>query len=112
MRAVTLERCVKLALILQTKRQVTGDELVAATGASRRTIFRDLRVLAQAGLRHRYDRSQRTYHVSEDATLPSVELSRGAATGQILATSVLASLGILQEDQAVDAATTLRLRAG
>lgn len=103
-----LARCLEIAQILQSGRTFTVAEFIKVAGVSRRTIFRDLHTLSQAGLVHRYDPGKRKYFVSKAACLPSVESRRRAATGQILVTGVLAKMGELPENWVSLAATRRR----
>ena len=59
-------------------------DLVQLTGLTRRTLFRDLRVLRQAGVPIVHDHGSRRYSVASDFHLPAIHLGRKEAFGVLL----------------------------
>lgn len=80
-----IERLLKLILALESRRPQTVDELAARVEVSRRTIFRDLEILTQAGLQYTYDRDNKRYTALRSMLLPPVTLTHGEALALLLA---------------------------
>ncbi len=59
-------RLLRLMRALQSGQPGTPDELARFFGVSRRTLFRDLEVLAEAGIRCTYDSSTGRYSIRLD----------------------------------------------
>ena len=85
MRTERVERLLKLIQALQTGRSFLVDELASLVGVSRRTVFRDLRLLEQAGMPYHYDRGSRRYSIEQTSVLPPVALTPGEALALLLA---------------------------
>ncbi len=70
MQPARLQRLVKLIGLLQSSRGHDSLDLARATGVSRRTIFRDLDVLKQAGVPLVYNETLLRYHIPNTYYLP------------------------------------------
>lgn len=81
-----VERLLRLIQCLQSGRAATVDELARSAEVSRRTVFRDLDVLARAGLAYDFDRATKRYHACRAALLPPVTLAHAEALAILLAT--------------------------
>ena len=62
-RGSRLRRCLRLALMLQSPRCRDAKDLARELEVSRRTIFRDLKILGRAGMAIDYDENQRSYYI-------------------------------------------------
>lgn len=89
MRTNRLERLLKVMQVLQASREVTVEELAKKIGVSRRTIFRDLELLARAGLPYEFDHVTRKYSASKTALLPPVNLTHAEAMALMLSARTL-----------------------
>ncbi len=85
MRTKRLERLLKLLQSLQSKDWSTVEDLAIAAGVSRRTVFRDLEVLASAGIPFRYDHVTRRYAAEKTSLLPPVSMSHPEAMALLMA---------------------------
>lgn len=85
MRLGRVERLLRVIRILQAGRPRSVDELADMAGVSRRTAFRDLRLLQRAGMPYRYDRRTRRFWTEHGTVLPSLTLSPAEALGLLLA---------------------------
>lgn len=85
MRTKRLERLLKLLQSLQSKNWSTVEDLAIAAGVSRRTVFRDLEVLASAGIPFRYDHVTRRYAAEKTSLLPPVSMSHPEAMALLMA---------------------------
>ena len=85
MRLGRTERLLRLFRILEAGRPRSADELAEMAGVSRRTVFRDLRLLQQAGFPYRYDRSTRRFYTEHNHALPPLSLDPAEALGLLLA---------------------------
>ena len=100
-----LERLLKLILTLESGRTYDVDELAKIVGVTRRTVFRDLKLLAQAGVDYAYDRETSRYHKDRTTVLPPVTLSPAEALGLLLVTrTALASKALPDPTAAASAA--------
>lgn len=70
---------------LQTGRRHSAAELADFCGCSIRTTFRDLKLLADAGLSIMHDDSRQGYWIPSDRSLPSATLTRQETVGIVLA---------------------------
>ncbi|MBU0717294.1 MAG: WYL domain-containing protein, partial [Planctomycetes bacterium] len=89
MNAKRLERLLKIIQALQTGRSQATDELAKSIGVSRRTVFRDLELLREAGLPYTYDHETRRYSTDRVTLLPPVTLTHGEALVLLMATRLL-----------------------
>ena len=69
---------------LQSGRPFSVDELVANIGVSRRTFFRDLKVLQEAGVPYRFDNQTKSYSIDPEFFLPSVDLNMQEALALLM----------------------------
>lgn len=60
------ERVLRVVHALQTKKELNARKLAKLTGASRRTIFRDLNLLSRNGIEFLFDKSTRKYKPGKD----------------------------------------------
>lgn len=61
-----LKRVLQLMRALQRGQPRTAEELACLLSVSRRTVFRDLELLAEAGISYTYNRSTGTYSIHLD----------------------------------------------
>ena len=85
MKTKRISRLLKLLQILQSGEPLTVEEMGERVGVSRRTAFRDLSLLNQAGLRFDYDRDSKRYSASKHSLLPPVTLSHAEALTLMMA---------------------------
>ena len=85
MRLGRTERLLRLFRLLEAGHPRSVDELAEMAGISRRTAFRDLRLLQQAGFPYRYDRSTRSFSTEQSPVLPPLSLNASEALGLLLA---------------------------
>ncbi|RME38547.1 MAG: WYL domain-containing protein [Planctomycetota bacterium] len=102
-----IQRLLKLIQSLERHRSQSVEELADAVGVSRRTLFRDLDLLAQAGLRYTYDRESKRYTAERSTLLPPVTLSQAEALALLLAVDAVAQRGDIVDR---DTAATLALK--
>ena len=84
MKLSRISRVIKILTSLQSGRQFSPDELVAHIGVSRRTFFRDLKVLQEAGVPYRFDNRTRSYTIDPEFFLPSVDLNMQEALALLM----------------------------
>lgn len=73
MRSRAISRAIELVMLLQTRRNVTSDYLARALKCSRRTVFRDIQLLRDAGFAVWYDETKCTFVIhGETATRPDL----------------------------------------
>lgn len=104
MRTRRIERLLALIQELQSGRAVTIDDLAKAAGVSRRTIFRDLDLLARAGIPYTYDRATRRYSTDRVSVLPPVSLTHTEALALLMATRHLLTHNMLADRSAAASA--------
>ncbi len=85
MNLTRLSRLLQMIGLLQAGKGHNVNSLSVECGVSRRTVFRDLDVLRQAGLPIQHDGEFQTYHLSDSYSLPPAQFTAGEA----LAVSVL-----------------------
>jgi len=101
-------RLIKLLQLLQCGRGFDADGLAEALEVSRRTLFRDLKLLEAAGVPFNYDKKTKQYDIHKDYFLPPVNLTVSEALAVMLMTRRLISRKIHPEyTQAVEAAQKL-----
>lgn len=81
-----VHRLLRLLALLQSGRSYTADELARELSASRRTFFRDLKLLDAAGVPFSYDAKQRAYTIDHSFFLPSLDLTLDEALAILLVT--------------------------
>ena len=77
-------RITQLLTALQSQSSYAISELTEILGKSRRTAYRDLKVLEKAGLPCRFDRRQHRYVFDHQSPLPTLALSKDEAFGLLL----------------------------
>lgn len=65
--------------------EIAAEDIAGKVKVSRRTIFRDLRLLAHAGITFRYNHDERNYRADKLALLPPVAISHAEAMALLLA---------------------------
>jgi DNA-binding transcriptional ArsR family regulator len=85
MQSERLERCLKMLLLLQSGRSYNAEQLADALDVSRRTIQRDLALLAQAGVPLVFDEILRTYKADRSFGLPPPRLTQNDLVLLVLA---------------------------
>ncbi len=80
-----IERLLKLIRALESGPARSADELAELADVSRRTIFRDLDLLARAGLRYTFDRETQRYSRTRSMLLPPATFSHAEALALLLA---------------------------
>ena len=106
--AERLRRVLGVLQLLQSRGRYNARAIAQELGCSERTVYRDLEVLAYAGVTHYYDEREQCYRVYNDCRLPSLPLTSDDAFGQAVAT-VLSSHEAL--GAAGDAKATTRMLA-
>ncbi len=108
MAATRLERLLKLIRDLETGESKTVETLARAGGVSRRTVFRDLKMLDRAGLRYTYDRPSKRYSIEHTTFLPPVSLTHSEVLALLLITRNMEHTSV-SPDAAVAAAAGLKM---
>ncbi len=85
MREKRVQRLLMLIQVLQSGRPATVDELASQIGVSRRTIFRDMELLANAGIPYEFDRVTKRYSTDRIALLPPVTLTHAESLALMIA---------------------------
>lgn len=70
-----VQRILKLLTTFHAGAAVTVEGLAKELGVTRRTVFRDLAVLEDAGVPFQYDRKQRRYRIRRDFFIPPINFS-------------------------------------
>jgi predicted DNA-binding transcriptional regulator YafY len=78
-------RLIRLLVLLQSGRRLDVEGLTRDLGVSRRTVFRDLEALIQAGVPCFYDHQEGTYRVDRSFFLPPVHFTLAEALAILLA---------------------------
>lgn len=78
-----IHRLLRLVTILQGGTPLSAAELAERLGISRRTLFRDLEALREAGIPYKFD-AARGYHVESGFFLPPINLRVNEALGLML----------------------------
>lgn len=84
-----IERLLKLIQLLEGRCSSTVDELSEVVGVSRRTIFRDLKLLERSGITYHFDRASKQYSAARTTLLPPVTLTHAEAMSILIATRVM-----------------------
>ena len=79
-----VSRMIQIVTALQSGQNNRVVELAETHRVSRRTIFRDLKVLNQSGIPYRYDAKTSTYSLDPGFFLPPIRLNRKEAMGLLL----------------------------
>ena len=81
-----IQRLLQLITALQSQRSPAADQLAAELGVSRRTVFRDLKLLESAGLPLHFDPVSQGYALDRDFFLPPVHLTMDEAMALLMMT--------------------------
>ena len=84
MKSSRLTRLIELIVLLQSGRSRNAQQLAAECGVSRRTVFRDLDLLRQAGVPLLFDDDRQQYRMSPDVLLPPTSFSPDEALSLLL----------------------------
>jgi len=104
MRTSRVHRLLKSITLLRSGRRFDADTLAAEVGVSRRTPFRDLKLLEDIGVSCRFEHNDNTYSISGDMFLPALRLSLDEALALLLVTRKFVSPRVHpMYQQAVDA---------
>jgi proteasome accessory factor B len=68
-------RVIQLLTVLQARRQCTSADLATVLGTSRRTVFRDLKSLQEAGVKCRFNQRGGGYNINSSFLLPPLALN-------------------------------------
>ncbi|MFQ6048353.1 MAG: helix-turn-helix transcriptional regulator [Phycisphaerae bacterium] len=79
-------RLLRLIMLMRSGRSLDARDLAAELQVSRRTLFRDLKMLELAGVPYRYDARQGGYNISESFFLPPINLTVSEALALLLVT--------------------------
>ena len=108
MATTRLERLLKLIRDLETGDSKTVETLARAGGVSRRTVFRDLKMLDRAGLRYTYDRNSKRYSIEHMTMLPPLSLTHSEVLALLLMTRNMEQTSV-NPDSAVAASAGLKM---
>lgn len=86
-----IHRPLKLITLLRSGRGYDADSLAERLGVSRRTVFRDLKMLERAGVPYRFDHERSEYSISDAFFLPPLHLELEEAAALLLMTRKLLS---------------------
>ena len=86
MKTTRIQRLLKSITLLRSGRRLDVDALAAEVGVSRRTLFRDLKLLEDVGLPCRFEHGDKTYSISGSMFLPALRLSIEEALALLLVT--------------------------
>ena len=89
-----VQRLLRMLTVLQRGEGNTTESLMKELGVSRRTLFRDLRTLNEAGIPYRHNRKL-GYRLGDDLLLPSLKLTVPETLGLML----MAKTALPQRDQ-------------
>jgi len=103
-KATRLERLLKLIQALESGRSYTASDLAEVVGVSRRTVFRDLDLLSQAGISYSYDHPTKRYSIERVAHLPPVTLTHAEALSLMIATRYVMERRIVPDHVAATSA--------
>jgi predicted DNA-binding transcriptional regulator YafY len=82
-------RLIRLLQLLQSGRRYDADRLAEDLRVSRRTLFRDLKMLDAAGVPYGYDKKSQAYAIAKEYFLPPVNLTMAEALAMMLVTRKL-----------------------
>ncbi len=84
MKTGRITRIMKILMALQSGRGYSVDDLAKMLGLSRRTVFRDLKELSEAGVPYHYDAKTRTYSIDRHFLLPPLDLTPKETMGLLM----------------------------
>ena len=85
-----IHRLLRLITVLQRDEPNTTESLMQELGVSRRTLFRDLRLLDEAGVPYRHDRGL-GYHINQNYYLPPISLTVPETMGLLMLGKIAAT---------------------
>lgn len=100
MKTERVKRLLRVLVQLQSSQARAIGDLAAAEGVSRRTLFRDLKLLHEIGIKIEYDRQARRFRTTPGAVFPAVSLRREEAISLQLLLQHAHATGILPDDDA------------
>ncbi len=86
-----VSRLLKLITILKSGREYDADRLAGELGVSRRTFFRDLKSIENAGIPYQFERNKKTYSISASFFLPALHLDLSETLALLMMTRKLLS---------------------
>jgi len=84
MKITRLQRILHLISLLQTDRYSRPNDLAQELGIDRRTVFRDLKTLKEAGIPYYFDEKENGYKLDSDFLLPPLDLTLREALSLLL----------------------------
>ncbi|MBX3394413.1 MAG: WYL domain-containing transcriptional regulator [Phycisphaerae bacterium] len=98
-------RLLKIITLMQSGRLYDADGMAAELSVSRRTLFRDLKLLEMVGVPYRFDHNEGAYKIPEGQFMPPVRLTLEESLALLLVTRVFIARQVHPAYQyAVDAA--------
>ncbi len=94
MATTRIERLFKLVNVIQTKQVQNTEDLMSELGVSRRTLFRDLHILKEAGIPCYHDKAG-GYQIKNECFLPAINLTVPEALGLMM----LSKAGLSKKNQ-------------
>lgn len=88
MKEARVHRLLRLVTLMQSGRRCDADTLGKTLDVSRRTLFRDLSALTDAGIQFLYDGKEKTYTMESAVLLRSLDLTVAEALSLLLLTRV------------------------
>jgi predicted DNA-binding transcriptional regulator YafY len=105
MKGNRITRVLRLVTTLQSGQRYTADELADMLGMSKRTVFRDLKILKEADIPCHYDKKKRFYSMDSKVFLPPLALKNQEALSLLLLALKLRScISLPFKDSALEAA--------
>ena len=84
MKTIRVSRIIQILTAVQSVQRYRADDLARLLGTSRRTIFRDIKILQHAGVPCQFDRKDCRYKIDPQFSISIPELSEQEALGLIL----------------------------
>ncbi|MEM6854913.1 MAG: HTH domain-containing protein, partial [Planctomycetota bacterium] len=78
-----VHRLIRLITLLQSQQAPSADELTLDLGISRRTLFRDLKLLEAAGVPYYHERGK-GYRIQQSFFLPPIQLTVAETMGLMI----------------------------
>ncbi|MCA9256653.1 MAG: transcriptional regulator [Phycisphaerales bacterium] len=86
-----VRRLLQLLTLLRSGKAFGADRLAAELQISRRTVFRDLKLLESAGVPYKFEHDEGNYKLEMSLSLPPTQLNMDEALALLLATRVMMS---------------------
>lgn len=84
-----VRRLIRMLTLLRSGKAFGADKLAVELNVSRRTVFRDLKLLQNAGVPYKFEQTQGNYRLESALSLPPTHLSMDEALALLLATRVM-----------------------